>query len=299
MIVLAVLVSLVAAAVLGFSSFLEFRTTKQVPRRRPLSLRLLLDLAAQPRWLVAIGVNIIGSALQVVALHFGPLALVQPVLVCNLLFAVLLAVAAGHRPSDRVMLAGVICCAAGVAGFIAVARPHGDKETVAFAAVLPLIAALAVVVAGCLALARWGARTLRPIWLALACGADFGVTAFLLKLVPDTLPEGFGEPLRQWPLYLLVIVGPLGFLLNQDAFQAGTLIAPVLAVMTSVDPLTSIGIAHVWLDEKIASTPLDLAAEACSLAIMTIGIVALAHRAPAVVEEAPAAVSNRLPGSKR
>lgn len=155
----------------------------------------------------------------------------------------------------------------------------------AFAAALPLIAALAVILAACLGAARWGPRQIRSLWLALGCGVDFGVTAFLLKLVPDTLPQGFSDPLRQWPLYLLVIIGPVGFLLNQNAFQAGVLIAPVLSIITTVDPLVSITIAHVWLHETIASTPLDLTAEGVSLAVMTTGIVALAHRAPHVAEQ--------------
>jgi hypothetical protein len=137
----------------------------------------------------------------------------------------------------------------------------------------------------CLTAARWGPRRLRPVWLAIACGADFGVTAFLLKITPDTLAQGFGDPLRQWPLYLLVVVGPLGFLLNQSAFQAGLLIAPVLAIITALDPLVSISIARVWLDESFASSPPDLAAEALSLAVMTGGIVALAHRAPQIARD--------------
>lgn len=277
---IAVLVTFAAAILLGFSSVLEQRSTKQVPERGSLSPLLLVDLARRPLWIGAIGVNIAGNALQVVALHFGALALVEPLLVCNLLFAVLIAVLARHRPPDRTILAGVFCCAAGIAVFIAVARPSGGHKTVTFTAALPLIAALAVVLAVCLTAAQrdpWGSRSL---WLALACGVDFGVTAFLLKLVPDTLPGGFSDPLRQWPLYLLVIIGPLGFLLNQHAFQVGVLIAPVLAIITTVDPLISIVIAHIWLGEAIASTPADLAAEAVSLAVMTIGIIALAHRSP-------------------
>jgi drug/metabolite transporter (DMT)-like permease len=285
---IAVLVTLAAAVLLGSSSVLEQRSTKQVPERGSLSPLLLVDLARRPLWIGAIVVNIAGNALQVVALHFGALALVQPLLVCNLLFAVLIAVLARHRPPDRIILVGVLCCAAGIACFIAVARPSGGQKTVSLMAALPLIAALAVVLTVCLIVARrdpWGSRSL---WLALGCGADFGVTAFLLKLVPDTLPQGFTDPLRQWPLYLLVIVGPLGFLLNQHAFQAGVLVAPVLAIITTVDPLISVGIAHVWLNEVIASAPADLAAEAVSLTVMTAGIIALAHRSPHTAARRPA-----------
>lgn len=282
--VIAVVVTLVAAFLFGLSSVLEQRSTKLVPDRGSFSPRLLVDLARQRRWLAALGIQITGNVLQVVALHFGALALVQPLLGCDLLFATGIAAAIRrhrHAP-DRIMLAGVLCAAAGIASFLAVGRPGGGKGAVGLEATLPLVTSLAVALAVCLAAARWGPRRLRPVWLAIACGAVFGVTAFLLKIAPDTLTQGFGDPLRQWPLYLLVIVGPLGFLLNQSAFQAGLLIAPVLAIITALDPLVSIGIARVWLDESFASSPAALAAEALSLAVMTGGIVALAHRAPQV-----------------
>jgi drug/metabolite transporter (DMT)-like permease len=283
--VIAVLVSLTAAALFAVSNVIEQRSTKQVPERGALSPRLLVDLARQRRWLAAIAVQIAGNVLQVVALHFGELALVQPLLVFNLLFTVVIAVLARHRPPDRIILAGVICCAAGVACFLGVARPHAGHGTVSASAAVPLAAALGAVLASCLVAARWGPRQVRALWLAAGCGADFGVTAFLLKLVPDTLPQGFSDPVRQWPLYLVVITGPVGFLLNQSAFQAGVLISPVLAIITTLDPLVSIGIARVWLDESFAGTPTDLAIEALSLAAMTGGIVALAHRAPHIARE--------------
>ncbi len=290
---IAVVVTLIAAIAFGLSSVMEQRATHEVPDRG-VSPRLLQDLSRRRLWRIALVVQILGNILQIVALHFGPLALVQPLLVSNLLFAVLIAVLARHRRPDRVILAGVLCSAAGIAVFIVIARPSRGSGTVSFASAVPLLAALGVVIAGCLLAARASPRAIRSLWLALACGVDFGVNAFLLKLVPDTLPQGFAAPLAQWPLYAAIIIGPLGFLLNQSAFQAGTLISPVLAIITTVDPLVSIGIAHVWLDEKVASSPADLAAEALALAVMTGGIFLLAHRAPrAAPKQAELAATGR------
>jgi hypothetical protein len=124
----------------------------------------------------------------------------------------------------------------------------------------------------------------RPLWLALGCGAAFGVNALLLKIVPGTLPAGFADPLRQWPLYLMVIITPAGFLLNQNAFQAGTLIAPALAVITTVDPLVAMAAGAAFLHEKMAAAPVDLATEGLCLAVTTGGIIALAQRAPQVLQ---------------
>jgi drug/metabolite transporter (DMT)-like permease len=283
--VMTVSLGLLAAAAFGGASVLEERSTKQVPQRAALSPRLLVDLVRQPLFVAAIGVNVAGAALQVLALHSGSLALVQPLLVLSLLFAVVIAsVAVQRRPPDVVLLAGVACCAVGIAGFLAVARPHGGTGTASSGAAIPLAVGLAAVLAGCLAAAKWGPRAVRSLWLAAGCGAAFGVHALLLKVVPSTLPAGFADPLRQWPLYLMVIVTPIAFLLNQNAFQAGTLIAPALAIITTADPLVSMAAGIACLHEKIAATPVDLAAESLFLAVTICGITALAQRAPQLAQ---------------
>jgi drug/metabolite transporter (DMT)-like permease len=281
-----VFLALVAAVVFSLSSVLEQRSTHQVPERGALSPRLMVDLLRRPVFLTALAVNTFGSLLQILALHFGSLAVVQPLIVLSLLFAVVTAAFTirHHRP-DRVMFLGAAACAGGVGGFLAIARPTGGTNVVGPSPALPLATALAATVSVCLAAARWGPRQVRPLWLALACGVDFGVNAFLLKIVPSMISLGFSDPLRQWPLYMLVFVTPTGFLLNQNAFQAGTLIAPVLAVITTADPLVSITLGHILLHENIASTPTALGSEAASLAVMTAGIVALSHRAPQLLRE--------------
>jgi drug/metabolite transporter (DMT)-like permease len=279
---IAIVVTLAAAMAFASSSVAEQRSTKQVPRRGVLSPRLLLDLLHRPLWLAAIALNAVGSVLQIVALHFGALALVQPLLVCNLVFAVVITVALRHRPPDWIILGGVVTCAAGIAGFLAVARPSGGRQTVSLIAALPLAAVLAAVLVVCLAGLRWAPVNLRSLMLAFATGVDFGVTAFVLKLLPQSLSHGFSHPAQIWPLFAVVITGPLGFLLSQNAFQADVLISPVLSVITTTDPLVSIGIAHLWLDEHLASSPAAVAGEVTSLAVMAAGIVALSRRAPHV-----------------
>jgi hypothetical protein len=294
--VTAVCLALAAAAVIGVGELITQRSTKQVPERAALSPRLLVDLLRRRTFLAAIGVNIAGSGLQILALHAGTLALVQPLLVLSLLFAVVLgALAIRHHAPDWVMLAGAACCAAGLASFIAVARPHGGAGTIGPGAAVPVTVPLAAVLAGCLAAARWGPRATRPLWLALACGVDFGVNAFLFKVVPDMLPAGFADPLRQWPLYLIVAVLPVGFLLNLNAYQAGILLAPVLAVITTADPLVSIAAGLLCLHEKIAAGAPARAGEVLSLVVMTAGIIALAHRAPHIMRQGQPGGSSAMP----
>lgn len=275
---IAVVTAVAAALVFGISAVAEQRSTKRVKQEPTLSPRLLLDLVRQPLWLTAIGGTVAGFTLQVVALNFGSLAVVQPILVCDLIFAVLIS-AYLRRQWSPVMLAGVAACAAGIAGFLAVARPTGGHAHISVSVLPSLAVALAVVVAGCLVVAQ-RSPNLRPLALALACGVNYGVAAFLVKLVTSQAGGGFVTVLTDWPIYALAVVGPLGFLLNQNAFQQGTYLAPVQAIITAADPLISIALASLWLDVRFQSSPAEIAGEALALAVMTAGIFVTAHHAP-------------------
>ncbi len=284
----AIPVAVAAAITFGASDVIEQRATHTVAKRPPLDLKLFAELAVNRLWLIGITVDISASAMQAIALHFGPLALVQPILVLDLLFAVVITSALARRRPDRVVGAGVLCCTGGLALFLAVARPQSPPVSVAPTILLPLGVGTAAVIALCLIAWRVSPRRFLPLATAFACGAIFGVTAFLLKEITQTIGLGFNPPSQQWPLYAFIVAEPIGFLLNQDAFQESSLIAPVLAIRTVTDPLVAIGIGLVWLNEQIASSPAAIAAEVAGLIIMSVGVIALAYRSPHVAARSPA-----------
>lgn len=277
---LAVLVAIAGAITFGASDVIEQRATHKVAKRPPLDFKLFADLAVNRLWLIGIAVDIVASGMQAVALHFGSLALVQPILVLDLLFAVVITNALSRRRPDRVIGVGVIGCTGGLVLFLAVARPTNPAVSVSPTILVPLGAGIAGTIALSLIAWRVSPRRFLPLATAFASGAIFGVTAFLLKEITLTIGRGFNPPSQQWPLYAFIVAEPLGFLLNQNAFQESSLIAPVLAIRTVTDPLVAIGIGLVWLDERIATGPAAIAAEVSGLVIMSAGVVALAYRSP-------------------
>jgi hypothetical protein len=285
---IAVVAAIASALMLGISSVADQRSTKRVKSRRALSPRILLDLVRQPLWVTALGANLLGFALQVVALKFGSLALVQPILVCDLIFAVLILWYLRSRSGiqhawrtrqTRIVFAGVGAAVIGVAGFLAIGRPSSGTTHVSFGMLPPLAVGLVVVVGGCLAVAARN-RNLRPLALALACGVNYGVAAFLVKLLTSEFGGGLSEVFTNWPIYVFAVVGPAGFLLNQDAFQQGKFLAPVQAILTSADPVISIGLGIVWLNVQLRSGPADIAGVVASILLMITGIVITANYAP-------------------
>jgi hypothetical protein len=157
---------------------------------------------------------------------------------------------------------------------------------------VPLAAGLVVMVGGCLAVAARGPN-LRPIALAVATGVCYGVSAFAVKLVTSEFGAGPAHVFTDWPIYVLAVVGPAGFILNQDAFQQGKLLAPVQAIVTTADPVISIGLGVLWLGVALRGSPAQIAGEIISLLVMTAGIVITARYARPPVTM-PAAQSPRL-----
>jgi drug/metabolite transporter (DMT)-like permease len=282
---IAVTAALVGALLFGISAVAEQRGTKHVASRQTLSPKIFLDLVRQPVWLLGVGGLIAGFVLQVVALRYGSLALVEPILVGDLVFAVLIsAYLRGSR--DPAIFAGVIACTVGVVGFLAVARPSGGNPDDGLGTVIALAIGYGGVLACCLAVAA-RSRKLRPLALALATGVSYGTTAFLIKLVTAEA-DSATHLFTTWPLYVVAVVAPLGFLLNQYAYQQGTIVAPVLAIITSSDPLWAILLAGLLLDEKLAGTPMAIVGETVALILMTAGVVIIARHSPqAGVPSAP------------
>jgi hypothetical protein len=281
---IAVVTALASALVLGISSVADQRSTKRVQSRRALSPRILVDLVRQPLWLTAVGANLVGFALQVVALDFGSLALVQPLLACDLMFAVLILWYRGQRanvpyPKAKHMLAGVAATTAGVAGFLAIGQPSGGRTQARLAILPPLAIGIVVVVGGCLAVTARN-RNLRPLALAVACGVNYGVAAFLIKLLTSEFGGGPGQVFTHWPIYVFAVVGPAGYILNQDAFQQGTLLAPVQAIISAADPIISIALSIGWLAVRLRGSPAAIAGELVSLLLLTAGIVMTAYHVP-------------------
>ena len=280
--------AIAAALVLGISSVADQRSTKRVQTAPSGSPRILLDLVRQPLWLTAIGANIVGFALQVVALDLGSLALVQPLLVCDLVFAVLIArwlawrrgeQLPGGRRSLIAMFVGVGAATVGVAGFLIAGRPSAGHGDLGFGVLIPLVIGVVVVVGGCLVVAA-RKPNLRPLALALGCGVNYGVAAFSIKLVTTEFGGGAAQVFSNWPIYVLAVVGPVGFILNQNAFQQGTFLAPVQAIITTTDPVISIALGVLWLGVVLRSSPADIFGQVVSLLLMTAGIILIARVAP-------------------
>ena len=276
----------------GVTGALQQRATRRVPAGKGQGGGFVRGLLRQPVWLLSTIGSVGGFALQGVALATGPIALVQPVLVTGVLFAA----AAGFllrrrdgprsgRGADSAFVVALLATVGGLAVFLAVARPVPGEGLLTVRQLLPLAVGLGVLVSGCVGVAARTSGTVRSLALAVATGIVYGVTAAVAKVTISRFSEGLLAVLTHWSLWVLVVIGPLGFLINQHAFREGELVSPVVAVITVTDPLVGIAVGLLWLGERLRSNPGAVAGEVAGLALMAGGVWVVAARAPHLTGE--------------
>jgi drug/metabolite transporter (DMT)-like permease len=298
----AVPAAVAGAASFGLASAFQQHATKQVPTASTLNPRLLLELIRRPAWVLGIGTVIIGLSLQLTALAFGPLVLVQPLLVTGVLFGAVFSALLAHRKVDRLVVLGSLGCVAGLSAFLLLARPSGDARQLTDNrwALWWLAIALGAIVLGCLTVAARFPGSIRVAALAAATGVLYGLTAGLMKLVTEEFRAGgFTEPFGHPVLYIVCAVGPIGFLLSQNTFQQGTLIAPALAIITIVDPLVGVAIGVSWLGERVNHSPAVLAGQLIAAVVLIGSITLLAHRGTQLRHEREQATQHSTGSSPR
>jgi hypothetical protein len=293
-----------AAAAFGTSTHLKHLSAGGVPDAQTLDPsaigRFIRATLAHRLWLGGIGADVVGLSLQVIALHLGPLAAVQPLLVLGLLFAVLMR--QGHqrriRPDE---LGWVLLLTASLAGFLPLSgtgstphRAETDHGPAIGAAVAGFVLATACVLLGRRHRGRDWAATL----LGVTVGAVYATTAALLKTLTDIVMANPVSIFASWQLYTVLVLGAAGLLLSQLAFQAGPLTASLPATAT-VDPLLSVAIG-VWVfDEHLRQGFAVDAAQTGLLLALGIGVIQLSRRcAPDQPAQPPQELVSILAGER-
>ncbi|MCU1427504.1 MAG: integral rane protein [Actinomycetia bacterium] len=277
-----VVAALGSALAYALAMMLQHQSAQQVDSTLSLRPGLVVALLRRRWWLAGIAANLVAFALRAFALGHGSLVFVQPLVLSGLVFALALESMISHRPvSRREMLAGATLVA-GLAVFLVAASPGRGRTTAAARSWLVLGAAITPLIALGLVAARRTIGERRAAWLAFAGAFLLAAVAALTKQSAAALSHGLMHALTDWAPYALVVVGGLGVLLTQSAFQAGALRAS-LPVLSIVEPLTSIAIGESVFHERIATSTPARAAQVIGLVFLMVGVASLTRSASPVV----------------
>jgi drug/metabolite transporter (DMT)-like permease len=265
-------------------------------------LWLIVRLARRPIWLAGLASQILGFAFQVTALHYGALALVQPVFALELLLVFAsMALVGKMRVTRRDWLAAA-AMTAGLGLLLFAASPSGGRPhapaSLWWLAGLTALAAVVIGLAIAFGLHRRSPASARrrAAVLGAVTGIAWGFVAAVIKEFSSHLGQGTGPILGSWSLYVLIGAGAASLLLASHALAAGPLAASQPG-FTILDPLTA-GLLGLFLfGEHIQTAPASLAAEAAALALLVGGVSALSHSRLLAAEDSrpPQPADWRLP----
>ncbi|HMH91249.1 MAG TPA: DMT family transporter [Streptosporangiaceae bacterium] len=267
--------ALAAACAFGVAAALQHQQAGLAPERRGPSLRLLADVVRRPLWLAGLAMATAGYGLQALALAFGPLTLVAPIVAADLLFALPLAARWSRRPLRPRDWAGCLLVAAGVAVFLAVAPPSAGRAAVPAGGWVLAFGIVVVVTVLAVGLGQVTGRVTRAGLLAAAAGVVFGLTAAVTaSLMRSLRHDGMTSLLAHWQPWALVTLGVAGLALSQGAFQASALSAS-LPVIDTVEPVSGVVIGAFLFDERLAASPGGLLVQLAAGGVAVAGIVML------------------------
>lgn len=286
-----IVLALAAALFFAIGTVLQQRAGLEKPASTE-GAGLLVQMAKRPVWLGGIVADAIGFVCQAVALAIGRLAVVQPLLVSTVVFALPLgAKLTGQRVRRTDVVAATVVLAALVA-FLLIADPSGGIDDAPLGEWAIAIGACAAVCVPVFVFRKRGTPGRRAAALGTAAGVLFALSAAFTKVVADQFQEGVFEIFVHWHLYALVAVGYASMTFNQLALNTGAL-APAVATSLAFDPITSVVLGVTLLNESLHTSPLGIAGTMLALGAALGGMTVLARsqsqaEGPKPVESAPA-----------
>ena len=272
-IIIGILLAAGASACFNLATVVQAGETRKVKTQGAASFGLLRQLVRRKRWLAGVGVQALAIPLQLAALTVAPLAVVQPADATGL---IVLLIAGQKMLGEKVGWHEVVSVAAiflGVVG-VALSGPEHSPEnsgTITLLLVLAPFALLALV-------PYFLRRRLARVVMVLAAGTAFALTAFLMKIVADSLVANAWIALLLWSA-LAGVFAILGLNSEQVALQVRAVarVAPIIFVIELALPIV---LGSIVGGESLPSDPAMAALMIGSLLVTVAGAFALMRSGP-------------------
>jgi drug/metabolite transporter (DMT)-like permease len=249
-------------------------------------LRAFAKLAASRWWLVGTGALLVGYVVQAIALDHGQLAIIQPLLVTTVVFALPLGYFITNQPVGRREVIGAAVVVFGLALYTIFGDPSGGNESAPNDEWAIALVVIGAICATLLVFARRGIGARRAAYYGVTSGILFGTSACLVKPTLDALHAGgVSEVLATWEFYAMAGAGIYAFVLQQISLSEGFL-ATSVATVSVANPIVSVVLGTLLFDERLSRPAWHVVVAVCGLVLAMFGaaLIAIArekHRTPA------------------
>lgn len=212
-------------------------------------------LARDPIWLLGLLAQGVGVAFQAAALDRGRVAIVQPLLVVTIIWALPLGYFLTGQRVTWTQVGGAVLIVAGLVLFGSFGDPAGGVDN---APTSDWVVAIAIIVVVCGVLAFFsnrGSPTIKSGGLGAVAGILFGLAAVLMKPVVESAHVEGWDTLGDWQFWVMCSAGAAGFVVQQLSLATGRLV-PSVATVSVANPVVSVALGALILEESLDRTPM-------------------------------------------
>jgi drug/metabolite transporter (DMT)-like permease len=243
--------ALIAAFLFALAATLQQKGALGLPSLSLSHPSTLVRLGKQTPWLVGTIALLLAYGVQAVALDNGKLAIVQPLLVTTVVFALPLGYLLTGQQVGRREVVGAVVVIVGLVVFGAFGDPasgNNDAPTADWVIAIVVIGAISGLL---LAMAAHTEGARRAAFYGVVSGALFGLSACLVKPTLDALHVSVEEVLTTWQFYGMALSGIIAFVLQQISLGVGFL-ATSVATVSVTNPIVSVTLGALILQERLA-----------------------------------------------
>ncbi|MGA9077442.1 MAG: DMT family transporter [Acidimicrobiales bacterium] len=237
--------AVLAAVANAFATVLQRLGVEEAHPEAKKSRHLMASILKRPVWFVGLALTTGSFILQALALSFGNLSTVQPIMVTEIVFLAIILGTWFHHQMRWIDWAAVFGTAVGLAVFLALSyskEGHGSPSKYDW--MLLLIASIGAIALGIVAAQR-GPRSWRALSYGVSAAICFALTAAFIKTVANEWPHGVVYVFSHPAAYSVAAAGLIGLIISQHALDAGPVAASQAALLI-VNPFSSI-VMGIWL----------------------------------------------------
>ena len=234
-----------------------------------------LALLKQGWWVVGTLVLFAGYLFQAVALGKGQLAIVQPLLVTTIVFALPLGYFLTNQIVNRREIGAAVLVVIGLAAFTIFGNEstgRDDAPAREWAITLGLFSLVALVL---VLLGRRGDSMRKAALFGASAGVLYALSASMWKPTADALDTGgLSGMLSNWEFWAFATAGIIAFVVQQISLATGHLASSV-ATVSVCNPIVSIAIGIVVLEERLSPPGWHKLIAYAGLGVALLGAIAI------------------------
>jgi drug/metabolite transporter (DMT)-like permease len=266
--------ALIAAFLFALAATLQQKGALGLPGISLSDPASLVRLAKQRPWLLGTIALLIAYGVQAAALDRGRLAIIQPLLVTTIVFALPLGYLLTGQRVGRREVVGALVIILGLALFAVFGDPAGGRDDAPNGEWAIALIVIAIICALLLYLAARSDGVRKAAYYGVVAGVLFGLSACLVKPTIETLHISVEDVLTSWELYAMAGTGIAAFVLQQVSLGMGFL-ATSVATVSVANPIVSVTLGALLFEERLSRPAWHVAVAVAGLAVALVGAVVI------------------------